>query len=480
MLVNFYYMNKRKNSTLQPTDFTPTQYECKLKDNCSVLNPTLILDLPNVYNAPSYNYAQIQLFNRYYFVENWSYNRGLWTCDLSADVLASWKDSIKVQELYCLRTSNLGIVNREIIDNLTPTTVDIDIRHTQLLTPFISNAIHGTFVLGVINKTAQVGGVKYYAFTSSELAYIMENVFFNENILNWVTGSTLNIDITTELAKSIVNPFQYVTSAIYFPFTLGANDGVRTKSVQFGWWTANFSAYVGTMLDTATATYLTKTFSLTDINPILHPATQTFGNWVNSAPYTRMSLYFEPFGQIPLDPMEFILTNYMTLDIVVDMTTGEGTLYIGNDSDASAMDEPIKVVNAQVGVPIQLSSMRSDIVGAVGSALGGISTLAHGNVIGFATGIGNAVASLLPQSQSIGHNGNFSTYEVRPSLVQEFTPVVPLDVAHVGLPCCKNLTLANNAPNNFYQFADGDINIPAFSSELDSVKAYLEGGVFYE
>src|SRR5574344_93009 len=89
MNVQFYTHKKRNNSLKLPTD--GVTIACALKDNCSVTSPVLELKIDGY---PAYNYAYIPDFARYYYVNDWVYYRGVWSCTLTVDVLTSWRSNI--------------------------------------------------------------------------------------------------------------------------------------------------------------------------------------------------------------------------------------------------------------------------------------------------------------------------------------------------------------------------------------------------
>ena len=74
MQVLFYNHAKRSNSTKLPTG--GTEIACVLKDECSVTSPVLELKTDGY---PTYNYAYISDFDRYYYVSDWKFNRGVWS-----------------------------------------------------------------------------------------------------------------------------------------------------------------------------------------------------------------------------------------------------------------------------------------------------------------------------------------------------------------------------------------------------------------
>ena len=70
MNVTFYTFAKRENSTAQPgAGITSKTYDCKLKENTSIINPTIEIvkeAAQNYTDLLSYNYAYISDFGRYY------------------------------------------------------------------------------------------------------------------------------------------------------------------------------------------------------------------------------------------------------------------------------------------------------------------------------------------------------------------------------------------------------------------------------
>ena len=470
MNVDFYTFAKRDNSTKQPTKEVANRQYCNAKDPMSIMNPIITLDRTSVYGVPNWNYAYIEDFNRYYFIEDWTYAPGIWIATLSIDVLATWRWAIENENLYCVRTSNEFNMDKKIIDSRCVTTTDKIVETSAVPTPFrVESMSNGTYVIGVSGKNGVSGGVTYYALDCFSMQTLC-NLVFDETQYGWSVE-----ELSFALTKSLVDPLQYVVSASWFPFTI--SEGSVVHSIDFGWWTFtgnNINAY---KLRTASMEHI----SITDLTPMRHPASETIGIWVNSSPYSRMTLMFEPFGMIALDPMDFIRSNSLMIDITVDYVTGEGVLYIGNDPDKAAIDEPIKSVRAQIGVPILLSQTSRDYVGVASNLISSTVQGAIGNAVGFATGVVSAIGSLLPQIETTGAQGSCATYaNVFPTLVQEFMPIKDIDVDHIGRPCCKNLSMATVGKGFFFQFEDGDVSIPCTNAELTKIKSYLESGVFYE
>lgn len=466
MTIELFFATKQRNSTrIVPSGGLNLNGE--LKESTSMLSPAILFDSFQL-TAPLYNYLYIAEFKRYYYINDWSYELGLWCAHCHVDVLASWRSSILSAPLYCLRTSWSARWDGYIIDGLRPSR-NILTRNTCYFLneskPFTSNIDSGNYVLGVIGKNSQdVGVVSYYVLTSSQLSSLMNSLF---STIDW-----LNLDseeITNSLAKALVNPYQYIVSCTWFPFSVPTAGSV--SSIDFGWWTMSVSAS-----KLAKNSYFQASGTATLSR---HPQTSAYGMWLNSNPYTRLQVIFPPFGVISLDVMQVLVSNLQVqYKVVVDLISGVGTLYLYNGGEVS---KPLRVVGANVGVPIQIAQLSQNLVGAVTNAGGSITSALTGNVIGVASGIVGAVGNLIPQLETSGYNGGFSAFIETPSIVEEFLEVADLD-ADEGRPCCSTIRLADhpNAINNYFIFSHGDITSNATHDELIEIKSLLESGIYYE
>ena len=141
-------------------------------------------------------------------------------------------------------------------------------------------------------------------------------------------------------------------------------------------------------------------------------------------------------------------------------------------------------VESQLGVPISLSSVTRDYVGGVSAlagAVGGIASAFAGNiggVLGAVNGIGNGVSSLMPRASTIGTTGSFGTLQGDFRLDHQFFRPIADDNIHNGRPLCAMRTL--NTLSGYMIIQDGDVPINGTSSEDSAIRAYLEGGFYYE
>ena len=463
--VNLYSLEKRDNSTKQPTG-TGTEYNCVLKDGCGILNPTIKLDMGLTSNPHSFNYAYISTFGRYYFIEEWFFEDALWTASLRVDVLATYKSQIGSASLYVLRAAAAN--NGAIIDTLYPAKTGCSFSSDTKTNPWTSNSC---FVVGVISENASMGSLKYYVLGSGQMATMCQALMDAATIIDAANGFDL-MDASAALQLSLVDPIQYIKTCVMLPFAYtdmvdyGALEQVKVYNFDPG-------AILGAVIQPDTRVSKTYSFSIPK-----HPDTNDRGNYVNSAPYTKLTLTIPPWGCIDIDTSVTCNASTLTVDIDVDPITGKAVLVI------SANGIVLNRIESQLGVPISLSSVTRDYVGAITSAAGAVGSAISGlmgnpNAIGgLAANIGNAVEALMPRAQTIGSTGAFVSNRGTFRLDAQFFRPVNDDNTHNGRPLCEVRTLSTLSGYQLIQ--DGDVAISGTATEDAKVRAYLEGGYYYE
>lgn len=492
MNITFYSINKKQNSTKRPADSGVT-YDCKLKEECSILTPNIKLDL-GLSTAPSFNYAYISDWGRYYFVKNWTFYNRLWEADLEVDVLGTYKTEIGNSSMYVLRSaSNYDV---RIIDTFYPTKYNVTyasntgkvIYKGAELTNYFSNLwTDGYFCIG------------YLGSVSTGIEYLITNITGFRTLLQSLLGLVkadldMGDDIALGLARQLANPLQYITSVYWIPsFNDSTVNSGTTNTINFGYYSLNipYSKKV-TPIDSITGD--DNQYFLT-IPITLHPQTATRGMYVNAKPFTKNVLVFYPFGVFELDNSVINGEGSIRLGWKLDIATGKATLLCRATNDNSFLFS----VESGYGVNIQLSQLLQDIISTGGNVIQGVTNLAFagasfasllaGNVASagsaatsFVQGvrnIGNAVESAMPTISTIGTNGSYSHFSIfRPMLYQTFYQLVDDDYDHTGRPLCKEVTI--NTLSGYVECRDGDISLNATQEEREKVSDYLVGGFFYE
>ena len=438
------------------------------------MRPALAFDLGLANDPSQYNYAYIPAFERYYFIEEWYFDRALWTATLKVDVLATYKTEIGNSSLYILRAA--GAHNGNIVDTFYPcktgATFDRDIKNNPWNTTPVP-------VIGVIGKGGVFGSMNYYALDPSdptELNTLLNKLLTPTEIIN--AGNDFNdIDASPALQLSLVDPIQYIKTCVMIPITLAditAMDAAAAINV-YSW---NFST--GRKIHPASRINKSYSFTLKK-----HPDTASRGNYVNSAPYTKITLTIPPYGCLDIDTSVTCNANTMDVDVEIDPTNGKGILVV------SCNNIVLNRLEAQIGIPVSLSSVTRDYIGAASSAVGAVAGAVSGflgaasglggvgaGVAGAAAGVGNAIESIMPRAQTIGSTGSFVSNRGDFRLDYQFMRPVDDDNTHNGRPLCDVRQISTLSGYMLVQ--DGDVAINGTSAEDAAVRNYLEGGFYYE
>ena len=466
--VEFFYFNKRMNSTAQP-DTTGATYNCLLKSPSSIVSPTLILQLPTAVNPSLYNYCYIEIYHRYYYVREMTFNDACWEIDLVVDPLASWKTNIGEYSGYILRSSSQ--YDGTIMDVTYPIKQTASIQMAQSTeNPWTTNYNEGMFCMGVAGSTTQ-----YYAFIPAIFYQIIEWIFsdsYAEKLFE-STGKEW-VDAFPSL-KAQINPAQYITSIVWLPFFVKEMPGGNFK---YGWVELDrpLASEVGSDVDALQI--FTETFDIPQ-----HPQVSR-GVYLNTAPYSEYYLVYPGFGKIQLDPN--IISNAgdaITITVTVDIRTGEATLKVlvfvngvGNEEEA--------IVRSRVGVPFQVSQVLNSGFG-LGNAIGTIGKITSsamagpgGIIASTASGIRDVLAGQIPSVNTVGSNGSIDSLRGQIQFISVFHEIVDEDFDHRGRPLCQ-VRQISSIPG-FIMCADADIGIWGTVDEQQQIREYMEEGFFYE
>lgn len=459
--VRLYAFSKESNSTKQPTG-SGSEFQCVSNQYFDVLAPALPLNIGNAQNPTSYNYMYVPAWTRYYWIERWTWENGLWVAHGQVDPLASWKAEIGATSAYVLRAAAAS--DGSIMDHMYPTKAGPTITKTAITSPYTTLSFtSGYFRVGVINRD---GATEYYRMTPSTFKAFTTAAFSDSFFTNNI------IDGQTWMTKAIFDPMQYLSSVIWFPSISGA--GINS-TVYLGYWSTGVQA---TKLEDNQIGYYNHTSAITVTLP-KHPQASSRGSFLNSGPYTSHILDLKPFGRIAVDAAAVSGESSITLDIVTDYITGVAVLRVLRGSD----NTPLITQQAQVGIPVQVSQVLRDYFGGAMSVVGGVTkALTSGSLSGLITGglsaIGGAVEAAMPDVTTSGVNGGFAGLYGDWSLISTFYSVAAEDNTHRGRPLCQVRQLST-LPG--YQLCTNtDVQLPATKAELDAIKGYLESGYYYE
>ena len=479
MNVTLYKFSKRLNSTAQPAPSSGTSFTCELKDETSFINPILKFRpdhlTSGLFSPSAYNYASIVYWQRYYYITDWKYINGLWECYLTVDVMASFKSEIGNTSAYIIRSASQ--YNGDISDSFYPATTVCGITKQQISSDIFHTTIpSGCFVVGVINKsqnTNKMGAVVYYALSGQDMGNLM-NYLFSDSI--YQQAGISSAEITDGLYKSLVDPFQYISSCMWFPVPTSTL-GDTTETITVGYWNTNITATV--------VRYVTKEIGFKSNSPIARHPQIARGAYMDHAPYTKLTAYYPPFGEIPIDTtyLQYGANNYLYGKMFIDFITGLADCYItitnGYDTDTTA--DPYKYMtmrSGQIGVPIQISQVLTDYLSTLQNGVGAISNLFTGNIGGVFNNIVSGVQNSMPKVSSLGANGSLIEIITPPYLVVEHYQVVDENRAEFGRPLCNTRTISTLS--GYIQCGEDDHSFSGTKSENEEINRNLKNGFFYE
>lgn len=470
MRIIFYTFSKKPNSTARPSG-SGTEFECQIKAPSSIISP--VIQLSKASNPTNFNYAYIPDWNRYYFISDITYGIGLWILSLRVDVLASFKDDILATSQYILRNANN--YNDDILDTLYPTKAgaNYSVRiaggvtdpDNQISFPNYFNATYtdGFFIIGVISNNNS--GVTYY-----QLSYDGFKSLLN-SLMTYIP--TDFEDVSDGIAKAMLDPLQYITSCMWYPVSMTRGFTPVTTSINIGGYNISVSS-IGGVIQNRSCHFRSS------VSVPKHPQAEAY-SYTQLEPYSRYNLFFEPFGNIPLDTTKLYNSTSLTLDWYVDVPTGEAELFIRNGN--------ILVANtsALIGVQVRLSQLVNDIVGGFTGVAGGIAGVvagvALGDYVGAITsglsGISSAVNSMLPQLSTRGSEGSFLAYSLgAPQLHAFYNLQVDTDPERYGRPLCEIETLSSLS--GYTLCSNASLSLSCSDNELTEIESLLNGGFYIE
>lgn len=503
MKVYFYNLAKRVNSTKQPTG-TGQAFDCVLKENTSIVSPTLKISTNSMASVPAWNYAYIPDFRRYYHITDVSSDGWMWYISMAVDVLATYKSAIGAENLYMLRSTHS--YDGSIIDTFYPVKADYDVvinrdetpwPHWDLETPGVPNwqikVRDGVFIIGVLavpetGGSGSYGSIKYLALSQAAMKQLIDKLMGNT-----IWNST-DIDIdgaTMSVTKSLLNPLSYIKVCMWAPCAYDSLPGIEVTSIKIWEWTLNLNANTACkLLSSYPSFYNMKRLTLSK-----HPSAATRGSYLNTSPYSTYTLFYPPYGIIQLDTVDLIKTNAIQLESTVDLITGEGRLDIYTTAGSGGSLTRHKLINrikSQVCVPIQLAEVGYDYsnvgmtaLGAgsqwLGNWLGGFASAVDSGLAGAVSRIGDLANTQRQKVSTVGSSGNFCDLDGYLELIQEFYKITAEDFGHVGRPLCIITKASTGNSGDYWLAREGDIALSgATFEERSAVKNFLEGGFFWE
>lgn len=458
--------NKKRNSTRIITAFSLSMIGY-MKQPTSITNPAIIIETPE--DITNYNYMQIANFGRYYFIDDIvSLNNDLWEIRAHCDALASFKEQIRQNTAYILRSSERK--NGDVMDMFYPTTGEVTAGISQVVqtTSYTigSRFTEGCYVLGVIgevNVSTSMIGQTLYILTPSQFRQ------FSNSLMSASSGYSWG-DIAEGIRNALYNPTDYIISCYWYPVEIGSPN---TQPLIIGKWNTGMTCRVLSG-DSIAITY--------QAGIPKHPQ-RTRGAYLNGAPFSQYYLDLG-FGAWRLDSTMLYDSDNINIDIALDVSTGIANIKVltadGNQQLVS--------VRVNYGVPVNLSSSKNNIINTFTDAVGaGVAFATTGSL---SAGLGLARDAMIGASDVLsggtisnaGGNGTLSAHQVAKRLYARFFHVADDDPAQNGYPLCEVLSLGHSTLAGGYIKASFErLEIEgALESEAGDIERYVSEGFYME
>lgn len=493
MKVILYNFKKRRNSTARPTG--GSEYDCILKKDTSVLEPSIELNVGVLTNMSTYNYAYMPDFRRYYYIA-WEFRDALWVANCTVDVMATLRGDIGAANLYILRAANA--YNSTVVDTNYAITTQTSSEVFDGTCPWIrydassaGGSTGGFYVIGIVGA-GDNGAVTYYG---------MDKLYFQQFCKKlYHTTDWLNIDweevvgLSEQILKTLVNPAQYIVSAKWFPLDVYGAGIPITDTVKIGWWDLKQQCYI--------VNFPILQYHLGAFQFPRHPqAPSLHGDYLDYKPYSYFYFYTAPFGIIEVDHSDYRHgDSVVNVDVMIDIITGEAELQFRDKFQKMvnkvkvpfAVDVPILQMTIDIGSALGSTvEMASGVLSGAGLIASGLSTVfphrtvanvtqGTSNIINSITeGIGGNISALNPQSTIVNQQSSYAdfinnTWEFR----SKHFLVTQLSRENIGQCLCETRNIASLG--GFILPAETGCVLGGSKEEGDAARAIMSGGFYYE
>lgn len=450
----FYNFAKRKNSTELPnTDGTPI--DILLKDSTSILAPVIEL---RVEGNPSYSYCYIPEFTRYYFIDDWNYNEGIWSCKLVVDVLSTYRGTI--EDYTCFVERSASFYDADINDELLSAKqklVKVDARNE--IAGFDTD---GCYIIRLASTASILAptGVEMFAISASTLGHLLSYLYDSSNFS----------DVLAEtFVKAIFNPIDYIISIKWFPFSADSLNGIETD-IWVGWWNTGIRGY---MLPKYGGTIILK----------VEPMERYYNDWRDCNPnFTTFSLYIPSYGIVAIPPEHMYFDGGLDILCSIDYSTGQFVTFV-NTGASGELDKGCNLTTAvgMVGYDVQIGQTVSNIGGIIQSAVSLGGSVATGNVMGgIASGVNAIKNAITPVVKTLGSTGAIQGLRNRPwfTISRTVYGSAEYPTAVAGRPLMQNVQLGTLS--GFVKCGGASISIDGLANERDTLNMLLNSGFYME
>lgn len=492
--VGFTSASKRENSTLQ-LQMTET-HDCTFKNGCSMLNPTLLLEL-NTATFPTYTAFKID--NRYYNVRDIrSIRNNLFEITGEVDVLATYRANIIATTAYVIYDT---VPNSELVDNRLPMKTSKSVSASMAACPLIPDG--GCYILSLTGSNDSTG---IYKVSLGELraliddvSDVMNNIFdYDQDPARPSYPSPPAAAQTT--MQALVDTFEYfcdsfkLTIDYIIEWTKWWADAIRLPFSQFfgsgnipenirecryipfnrGTTYGQNLVYLGTF---KTRQSLSKLQTDTIVASTSVSIPWQVSDYRRRSPYTEIYIYLPYIGMEKLSSENLVGQSSINVDYTLGMRDGSLICTLTSGSEILGQYS----CNVGASVPIGISNIN--IPRAATSLIMGAVSAAHKNLGGIGMAAINFGDSVTPNFSSIGGldgvaatatNQNITCYTVFHD-----TNVAPnSEIATIGAPTFAPKSLATLT--GYVQTMSASVAGAMTADERNKINNLLDNGIYIE
>lgn len=484
--VNFSSGSKRENSTKQLS--MDSSHSCNFKNGCSMLNPTLLLELHDN-NFP--NYTAFKIGNRYYHVTNInSVRNNIFEVTGKIDALATYKSQILASTQYVCYSSVAS--SQWLADTRIPVLKNEQTAKTSTALGIVSENL-GTYIISVVGKE----GCVTYGLTEVNLKDLLSSISDWEHdgiqAASQIIQTSSDVgDVLASVGEALINSGfignaysqapSCIRSCIYVPFPSYRSEGSGII------WLGNFNTHVMARIVSPKPTVLEDRV----VSIPWH-----FSDW-RRAVCEEVYLYLPFVGMVSIPSNEIV--NQATFSIGVSCTATDGSIsykvksgnqVIGTYGANCAINYAIGV-NQQASAGEIMTTAVQGIEKTVSSGVRAATSVTPSGIAGNAADAAISAINTTYDTINIANSSHISTIgnigggsgiglglNIECFTVSHPTVIEPATMQQtMGRPTMKPLQLTSCT--GFCQCANAHVDIPGTSSERDAIDYYLNSGFYIE
>lgn len=347
--------DKRANST-KYVESWDTEIECYIKDNTSIMEPTLLIRYTYPAELFSQNYFYIVEWNRFYFITNIeSEDSRQWWVTGTIDLLATYREEILDSEAFVMYAESS--YNASLRDSRLP--LGVGSKFSTQTYPMVTHDYTGCFSLTVMSEevSANTGFVQSYILDINQMAELAK-------VLN-------TADIIKELMEIWTGDISAaITSCVWIPFRKTLISDNQSHEIKLSGITIGHGAYALKNFEYPyTIRPYIPNYGITEENGI---TTYTYLNYLNVSPYTVYKIWLPGAGiyELPIeDFLEDGISEGSKLGIIVKevMSPVNGDVnYIIANTDSDYPDGyGVIDIRGNLGVSIPITSVSGNFVNGI-------------------------------------------------------------------------------------------------------------------